>query len=86
MDKAKDKVNEDKEEAEEAKRVDDDDIVVELVASEAVIDIIIITELRFVIKTPLDTTEDVDWLVLEVLPLSKVMDKVKDSSIVIMTS
>ena len=70
MDKAKevDKVKVNKaenidraeEEAEEAEEVDSNNIVVELVASKATIDIIIITKLEFVIKTLLNTTEDID--------------------------
>ena len=70
MDKAKevDKVKVNKaenidraeEEAEEAEEVDSNNIVVELVTSEATIDIIIITKLGFVIKTLLNTIEDID--------------------------
>jgi hypothetical protein len=66
--------------------VDDDDAVAGSVASDAVAVIVDVVELRFAKKTPPDTAEDVDWVVLEVLPLANVMVKIKDSSSVVVTS
>jgi hypothetical protein len=63
--------------------VDDDDAAAGSVAGDAVA---VIIELRLAKKTPPDTAEDVDWVVLEVLPLANVMVKMKDSSSVVVTS
>lgn len=77
------------EEAEEAEGVDNDEPIAGSVAGDAVAVIIGVVELRFAKKTPPDTAEDVDWVVLEVLevlPLANVMVKMKDSSSVVVTS
>jgi hypothetical protein len=66
--------------------VDDDGAVAGPVAGDAVVVIVGVIELRFAKETPPDTTEDVDWVVLEVLPLANVMVKMKDSSSVLVTS
>jgi hypothetical protein len=78
-------VDEAEEETKEAEEVGNNNAVAESVASDAVADIAV-TELGFAMKTPPDTAGDIDWLVLEVLLLSKVMAKVKDFSIIIVTS
>ena len=64
----------------------DDNAVEGLVAGDAVVDIFLVIESGLAIKAPLDTAEDVEWVVLEVLLLSKVMAKLQDFSSVIVTS
>jgi hypothetical protein len=66
--------------------VDGDDAVAGPVAGDAVAVIVGVVELRLAKKTPPDTAEDVDWVVLEVLPLANVMVKMKDSSSVVVIS
>jgi hypothetical protein len=60
VNKAKDKINKIKDKANKAKKMINNNTVTELVADKVVADIVIITKLRSAIKTPPNTTEDID--------------------------
>jgi hypothetical protein len=82
---AEEEVDEADKEAEEAEGLNDDDAVVESVAGDAAAGIVA-TDSGPAAKTPPSTAEGVDWLALEVLLLSKIIDTVNGSSIVTVNS
>jgi hypothetical protein len=60
INKAENKINKVKDKADKAKEIVNNNTVAESVANKVVTDIIVVTKLRLTIKTPPNTTKDID--------------------------